>query len=190
MAPENLRQALIEQLAAHHPEDDKERVDLASMRRYAETLTDPFSRDEPLAHFTASAMVVSADGQSVCFVHHKKLERWLQPGGHVEAGETMAQAALREAREETNLEVALHPRCSAALDVDVHVIPARAPVSKHEHLDVRFLVIASSAAARHDPAESLAVSWFSWDAARALASDPALVRLLEKAERLAAPGKI
>jgi 8-oxo-dGTP pyrophosphatase MutT (NUDIX family) len=154
------------------------------MRRHAAELEDPFSREQLPAHFTASAVVVDADGARVCLVHHKKLERWLQPGGHVEPGELMAQAALREAREETNLGVALHPRFSAPLDVDVHAIPARVGAPGHDHLDVRYLVLAESGAARHDPNESLALRWFGWDEAAALASDAALVRLLGKAMRL------
>jgi 8-oxo-dGTP pyrophosphatase MutT (NUDIX family) len=179
------RQDLIELLTGHPPEDEKERLDLLHMRRYAAELAAPFSREQLPAHFTASAAVVSASGAEVCLVHHKKLQRWLQPGGHVEPGEHMANAALREAREETALELALHPRCQQAIDVDVHVIPARGTTPEHEHLDVRYLLVASSEAARHDPKESLDARWFRWAEARALATDGALLRLLHKAERLA-----
>ncbi len=179
------RQALIELLAAHQPQDEKERLDLLHMRRHAAELREPFSREQLPAHFTASAVVVSASGAEVCLVHHKKLQRWLQPGGHVEPGEHMANAALREAREETALELALDPRCQKPIDVDVHVIPARGTAPEHEHLDVRYLLVAKSEAARHDPNESLDARWFGWAEARALASDAALLRLLHKAERLA-----
>ena len=76
------------------------------MLAYAETLGDPFSRDQLPAHFTASAVIVDPPGELVCMIHHKKLKRWLQPGGHFEPsdGGDAALAALREAREETSLE--------------------------------------------------------------------------------------
>jgi len=177
------RLALIELLGEHQPEDDKERADLEAMRRHAAALAEPFSPAQLPAHFTASAVVVAADGARVCLVHHKKLLRWLQPGGHVELGEQMAEAALREAREETSLEVSLHPRLSLPLDVDVHAIPARASVAAHDHLDVRYLLLGVGEL-RHDPSESLGIRWFGWDEALALSSDAALGRLLRKARRL------
>jgi 8-oxo-dGTP pyrophosphatase MutT (NUDIX family) len=128
-------------------------------------------------------VVVAAGGEHVCLVHHKKLERWLQPGGHIEPGELVDAAARREAREETALAVAPHPAHPGLLDVDVHRIPARGSVPAHDHLDVRYLLVSPGSDASHDPRESLALGWFTWDQARGLASDAALVRLLGKAER-------
>lgn len=179
------RRALLDLLASHQPADERERADLDVMRGHAAALAEPFSRDQLPAHFTASAVVVAPDGSRVCLVHHKKLGRWLQPGGHVEAGELMVQAALREAREETSLELTLHPRRSSPLDVDVHTIPARGAMAAHDHLDVRYLLLASGSSARHDPEESQGLGWFAWDEALALADEPAFVRMLEKARRLA-----
>jgi 8-oxo-dGTP pyrophosphatase MutT (NUDIX family) len=178
------RQALIALLEAHQPEDEKERRDREVMFGHARTLADPFGRVQMPAHFTASALVVDDGGSRVCLVHHKKLERWLQPGGHIETGEHVAQAALREAREETALAVALHPRWLEPLDLDVHAIPARGDLPGHDHLDVRYLVLAAAGTARHDPQESLALRWFSWNEALALAPDPGLARLFFKARRL------
>jgi 8-oxo-dGTP pyrophosphatase MutT (NUDIX family) len=176
---------LLALLDAHRPEDEREALDCQRMRAFAAELADPFSREQWPAHFTASAVVVNAAGDRVCLVFHKKLERWLQPGGHMEAGEATAEAALREAREETNLGVELHPRWPAVLDLDVHVIPARGASPEHEHLDVRYLLLAGDERARHDPNESLALDWFGWDEALGLVGgDLALARLLGKAKRL------
>jgi 8-oxo-dGTP pyrophosphatase MutT (NUDIX family) len=179
------RRLLLATLASHRAEDEKEATDLANMRRYAETLGDPLSPAELPAHFTASAIVVDTARDHVCMVHHKKLERWLQPGGHVEAADhgKLELTALREVREETGLDVVLYALAPAPLDVDIHVIPARGPAAEHEHLDVRFLALATTSTTTVDPNESLGVRWFTWEEAREKASDPALVRMLAKAER-------
>lgn len=177
-------------LAAHEATDEKERVDLQAMREYADALPEPFSRAQWPAHFTGSAVVVDPAGERVCLVLHAKLQRWLQPGGHADAadGGDMENTALREAREETGLEVALHPTAPRPLDVDVHVIPARKAEPEHRHLDVRYLVVAAQPdALSHDPAESHGAQWLTWDEALALADEPALVRLLEKARAAAPP---
>ena len=70
------------------------------------------------------------------------------------------------------------------LDVDVHVIPARKDEPEHRHLDVRYLVVAANPEAlAHDPDESFGARWLPFDEAIALADEPALKRLLEKAKR-------
>lgn len=171
-------------LAAHQPFDDKEREDLAAMRAFATSLAAPFSRTQWPAHFTGSAVVVTPDGSRVCLVLHAKLNRWLQPGGHADVadGGSMAATALREAREETGLQVSLHPSAPRPLDVDVHLIPARQTEPEHRHLDVRSLVVAENPdALEHDPNESHGAQWLSWDDALARADEEPLRRLLAKA---------
>src|SRR5690348_7785306 len=78
-----IREQLAALLDAYLPEDEKEREDLATMRRFLGELAEPFSAEQAVAHFTASAVVLDPEGTRVCLVHHRKLGRWLQPGGHV-----------------------------------------------------------------------------------------------------------
>ena len=116
-----------------------------------------FERARLAGHFTGSAWVVSADGQRTLLMHHRKLGRWLQPGGHADGDAHLPRVALREAEEETGLvdlvvEDAIH-------DLDRHAIPARGSEPEHWHYDVRFVVRATS---REDFAvneESLALAW-------------------------------
>jgi 8-oxo-dGTP pyrophosphatase MutT (NUDIX family) len=182
------RQALIALLDAHRPEDAQERADLEAMREAARALERPFSREQSGAHFTGSALVVDPEGARACLVHHGKLDRWLQPGGHADEvdGGAMELTALREAREETGLEVRLHPTAPRPLDVDAHRIPARKSEPEHRHLDVRYLVVAGNPQAlAHDPNESHGARWVTWDEALSLADEPALKRLIRKARRAA-----
>jgi 8-oxo-dGTP pyrophosphatase MutT (NUDIX family) len=177
---------LIELLAAHEPADPKEAADLETMRRLAATLPDPFSRAQPEAHFTASAILVEPMGLRTCMVHHRALGRWLQPGGHFEEsdGGSIVVAAMREAEEETGCRASLVPGVPVPLDVDVHEIPARGGVPHHLHLDLRVLLVASDPAAlAHAPGESLGAEWLRWEDALARADEPALRRALRKAER-------
>lgn len=173
-------------LAAHQPQDAKEAADLLEMRALAGALARPFWRGQWPAHFTGSAVVVDASGARTCLVHHRKLGRWLQPGGHAEEldGGDLARTALREAAEETGLGVALASGAPRPLDVDVHVIPARGAEPQHRHLDVRWVVVApGDGALTPDLAESLGAQWLEWDEALARADEPSLVRLLHKARR-------
>ena len=169
------RDDLVALLAAHRPADEEEADDLARMRDWAVTLAQPFSRGQPEAHFTGSAIVIDAAGERTLLVHHRKSGSWFQPGGHFEpADASPALAALREAREETGLDVRLG--APGLLDVDVHWVPW----DGHHHLDLRFLVVAEG---ELDPetAEVHAAEWLTWDDAFARIEEPALRRALAKA---------
>ncbi len=182
-------QALLQQ---HSSVDPQETRDLERMREAVRTLEQPFSRGQPQAHFTGSAVIVDPPGERVCLIHHGKLNRWLQPGGHCEPedGGSLEATALREAREETGLKVRLHPRAPRPLDVDAHLIPARKSEPDHHHLDIRFLLIAEDPQAlSHDPQESHGARWLGWEEAFSLSAEPALLRLFRKARAVAAGGE-
>jgi 8-oxo-dGTP pyrophosphatase MutT (NUDIX family) len=181
-----MRFQLEQLLQTHLANSEKEASDLAMMREFARTLERPFDRSQLPAHFTASALVVDVSMTHVCLVHHKKLSRWLQPGGHFEPTDVdVAGAAMREAREETGLEVQLHPRCGTLFDVDVHVIPARPAEPEHRHLDLRFLLIGRGTL-RLDVTESNSVQWFVREASVIEGSDESVQRLVTKVAGLMA----
>ena len=100
---------------------------------------DPFLRERLDGHFTGAAWLVSADGQRILLTHHRKLERWLQLGGHADGDCDMAQVALKEAQEESGLP-GLSVQGDAIFDLDRHCIPERKDVAGHWHYDVRYVV--------------------------------------------------
>ncbi len=129
-------------------------------------------------HLTASAWVWSPDRQRVVLVHHKKLDRWLQPGGHADGDPNLAQVARREVEEETGL-VKLTLMDEVPLDLDVHLIPKRPGVPAHLHHDVRFLFHAHEETLRCSE-ESNEVRWFTNEEVRDF--DESVTRLGQRAD--------
>ena len=178
---------LLDRLRRHHPEDAEETAHLATILAFVAAQARPFDRGLPHGHLTGSAFVVSPDGTRVLLLHHRKLDRWLQPGGHADPGEEDGEeVALREAREETGIGgLRLHPEAPRPLDVDVHAIPARGSEPAHLHLDLRYVVIAPTGAALLRSAkETNALRWFGWEDLEALDLDSGLQRGLAKVRRL------
>lgn len=168
---------IVELLRAYVSSDEREEADRCAMLRFAAELEHPTSRDQPRAHFTASAFVVDEACARACLVAHAKLGRLLQPGGHVEpTDESLETAALREAYEETALELDFHPDAPRPFDLDIHEIPERPGEPAHYHLDVRYLLVG-----RGQPCAGAA--WYVLGAV----GDESVDRLAAKALRLGSP---
>jgi len=175
---------LLALLTGFAPATDDERRHVASLHDLLRTAAAPFSRShfEP-GHVTASAFVVDPDGTRLLLHHHRRLDRWLQMGGHVDAGESVVAAALREAREESGLE-AIELATRAPFDIDVHAIPAGKGEPPHLHFDVRFVVRAADPSAiRIAPDESNALRWFTLDEAAEAMASPESRRAIGKLRR-------
>jgi 8-oxo-dGTP pyrophosphatase MutT (NUDIX family) len=162
MTTEDLR-TLVEN---HVPSSPRE---VAAKERFLSELSRlsaPCDEDAGPTHVTASAIVVGRRG--TVLHRHKKLGIWMQPGGHIDAGETSDEAALREATEELGLAVAHPPGGPKLLHLDVHQA-----AHGHTHLDLRYLLLGADEDPQPPPDESPDARWYSWEEAEEVA-DPAL----------------
>lgn len=131
---------------------------IACFERFIAENSDCCERSLAIGHLTGSAWLVSQDGQRALLMHHRKLNRWLQPGGHADGSADLANVALREAEEETGL-LALRVE-PEIFDLDRHSIPARGNEVEHWHYDVRFVVRATGSETYAQNEESFALAWF------------------------------
>jgi 8-oxo-dGTP pyrophosphatase MutT (NUDIX family) len=179
------RAALRDALLRHAPADDREAADVAAILALVETEPRCFARTTfAPGHVTGSGFVVHPPSRRVLLHHHRRLDAWLQMGGHDEGESDPRATALREGAEESGLTdlTLLSPEI---LDVDVHAIPAGKGEPPHLHHDVRYaLATLAPDAIRRDDAESIALRWFSLgEAARAM-DDPDATRALGRIGRL------
>ncbi len=136
----------------------------------------------PPGHFTASALVVSADGRQSLLTHHRFLDRWLQFGGHCDGNPDTLAGALREAEEESGI-AGLKVVGKVPFDLDIHPIPANPKRGEpaHEHFDVRYLLSAPRDAVAILSDESHELRWFTTEEMEARTkADEGLGRLIMK----------
>ena len=157
-----IRAQIRAEVCGRSPIDAHERAALIEFVQQLDALARPFDENAHRIHVTASAIVVGDRG--VVLHLHKRLGLWLQPGGHIEPGETPWDAALREAAEETGLPVEFAGGVPQLIHVDVHPGPR-----KHRHLDLRYLLHAPPVTPSPPPGESQEVRWFPWYKAIAVA---------------------
>lgn len=182
-APERPRSALEEQAWALEEHARAVPANAEVVGRMLALLARPdaaFSRHHVApGHFTASAFVLCPERRRVLLVHHQKLGRWLQPGGHVEPTDaTLLDAARREVAEETG--IALGPQLGAGIfDVDIHSIPASAKDGAHLHFDVRYAFVTEGLELSASP-EVLGARWVELDAVSRLTDEDSVLRCVER----------
>jgi len=143
-----------------------------------------YFRDHLPGHITGSAWIINPSRDSALLVHHRKLNRWLQPGGHADGDEDILHVSLREAMEETGLKnlTLLH---DGIFDIDIHAIPERNEFPEHLHYDVRFAFQANDQEALMLSEESHSLAWIKLEELMVATKDNASIsRMAEKSSDL------
>jgi ADP-ribose pyrophosphatase YjhB (NUDIX family) len=178
-----VRESLLERLRVYLPINA---ADASVALRITE-----FVQSEPLCaerstlkgHLTGSAWVVNQSGDKVLLMHHRKLNKWLQPGGHADGELNLLAVALRETREESGLS-SLAPLSQAIFDLDIHTIPSRADEPEHLHYDVRFVLRADDSEEFDVSDEALAIKWIPLENVTELSQEESIFRMCNKWQRV------
>lgn len=173
------RQDLIDKLATYGECHPGERATIEQFLAFVHEHPDCFRRELKSGHITGSAWVVNRDGTKVLLLHHRKLDKWLQPGGHADGNPDVHSVAKRELIEETRL-ATFAPVGGGIFDLDIHPIPERPGEPAHLHYDVRFAFRATGPEALQSNAESYTVTWICLDAIHLYTNEASIRRMHAK----------
>lgn len=173
------RNSLLALLAAYTPEAGLENEMYLDTIEFVKKYPDCFERSLEIGHVTASGLVLSPDGSAVLLMHHQKLGRWLQPGGHCDGDPDTEAVARKEIWEETGIQH-LDLYKIGIFDVDIHLIPERKGLPAHHHYDIRFAFKAADQQQIVVNDESLDVQWIPLGKVSELNDSESVVRMIRK----------
>ena len=175
------REKALAQLRRHAAKklDAHEAAMVADTIRFVETHEDCLLRTCAPGHLTGSAWIVDATRTRTLLTHHRKLDKWLQLGGHADGEADLLAVAWREAEEESGLK-RLRAVSAELFDVDRHLIPARGSEPEHFHYDLRFIIEADQAEALTVTSESKDLAWVAVADVTRLNPEESMARMVRK----------
>ena len=177
------RQKLLNLLENHSPFDENEAKMLAETIDFVKNNKNCFERELLIGHVTGSAWILDKSRSHVLLTHHRKLDKWFQPGGHCDGDSDVLQVALKEAKEETGYEN-FKIISKNTFDVDVHLIPQRKNIPAHFHYDIRFLLEADRNLPFTVSEESNDLAWVLLENVAELNDSESILRMVRKTLKL------
>ncbi|MBN2003006.1 MAG: NUDIX hydrolase [Anaerolineae bacterium] len=173
------RHKLLDLIAPYERQHPDERRCVERFRQFITANVACFERSCAGGHVTGSAWMVNRAGTHTLLTHHRKLQRWLQLGGHADGHANILEVALREAREESGI-IELAPVSPMIFDLDIHRIPARNGEPEHAHYDVRFAIQTVTTDQYVVSDESHALRWVPIEHLSDFTHDVAMLRMQRK----------
>lgn len=175
------RQPLLHLLNCYAARFPAEVITAGQLISFVEGNRDCFERSLLKGHVTASAWVINEDRSAALLIHHLKLDKWLQPGGHCDGDPDTLQVAQKECMEETGLTT--QPLSTEIFDIDIHDIPQRRDVPAHIHYDIRYLLQAMPGAGiTASETETNQVLWVPFDKLTHYTTEASILRMLAKTQ--------
>lgn len=173
------RQSLIDQLLNYLREYPDECITINRFLGFVETEEGCFERSTLSGHVTGSAWIASPDGERVLLTHHRKLDLWLQLGGHADGDPDVLAVACKEAREESGIDE-FELMSPGIFDLDIHAIPARRNEPQHFHYDVRYLLRSIRSIDYVVSPESHDLRWVELAEVKSLTTEESMLRMVAK----------
>lgn len=166
---------LIRNYLSRFPEEENT---VARIQGFVEANDRCFKRELSIGHLTGSAWILGADRTHALLTHHRKLNIWVQLGGHADGDSDIARVAMKEAEEESGLK-GLSFIQTTIFDIDIHEIPERGSEPAHFHYDCRFLLCATDSDYVVSE-ESHDLRWIKLPEIRKLTAETSILRMVEK----------
>lgn len=163
----------------YQPLYQKELIFKEKMLELIYTCEDCFLRSCRVGHFTASAFLMNKELTHVLLMHHTKLDKWMQLGGHCDGDSDILNVAIKEAQEESGINE-IKPLSAEIFDIDIHLIPPNRNDESHYHFDVRFLLHAYNDDKIQKNHESKELRWIEKDSMNLPSSSDSVTRMFEK----------
>jgi len=173
------RASLQQLLKEYNPLYSDEKVYKNQMLTFIEHHPNCFERSLEIGHLTASCWLLNKDNSAALLLHHKKLQKWFQLGGHADGNHDLLAVAIKEAQEESGI-LNIVPIFNDIFDIDIHMIPANSKEKAHYHYDVRFLLQVVSDESVVQNHESNELRWISKNKQDLPTQDWSVVRMFEK----------
>lgn len=177
---------LLSMLARYRATNPSEAKIIDRFADFVQSHENCFSRELSIGHVTGSAWIIDEKQQCALFTHHKKLNLWLQLGGHADGDADILGVALKEAYEESGLKNIKTVGCDI-FDLDIHHIPEHKGIASHEHFDVRFLFTANSQEPLIVSDESHNLAWLNFADIPQKSYEISILRMLAKTSAFLAP---
>lgn len=177
------RKMILKLIEEYYPSDKMEQLFKEQTLNFIVNNPTCFERSCIEGHITGSAWIVNSEFTHALLIHHKKLNKWFQPGGHCDGNPDVQFVAKKEVLEETGVNIKLvYPEI---FDLDIHNIPATEKINSHFHFDIRFLFVAQMEKLDMiENAEVKKIEWVPLDLIKTFTADNSILRMVLKSRNV------
>lgn len=183
---------LFQEISSYKPYDEREKLDKEVMLEFIKNNEDVLTRENKIAHFTASAWITNKEKSKILMIYHNIYQSWAWVGGHADGDENLFHVVNKEIEEETGLKN-LKPLKDGIfglniVTVDNHIKRGKV-VNSHLHFDVEYVFEADEAESiRIKEDENSGINWIPINEVNSYSTEekmkPIYSRLTEKLMKL------